>query len=174
MSTGETGAWSEQRRIHAVNIKMVRVLRSADDAPYVAFASAADNLVARHKRPGGRIFARPNYCTTERSASTVRLQATGGTRHRPVIAPMDDTCVRVQRHQPVAGDTQVIQISRARTALERRAREPDRPKSSDDLPGPSISADGRYVRLNLRGNLVAGDTMPSTPSAWRQDRDTTS
>jgi Tol biopolymer transport system component len=152
------------------------------DGRYVAFATAASNLVPHDTNTLEDIFVRDRRTgkTTRASVTSRERQATGSPTHTGSNAPLISGDGRyVAFHSDasnlVPGDTNRIFDIFVRDRLVGETRRVSvsstgAQANAETLGGGSISADGRYVVFGSRAsNLVADDTN-DTEDAFVRDR----
>ena len=135
------------------------------DGQYVAFFSAASNLVADDTNNFLDVFVRDRTSEiTERvSVSSDEIQGNGGSIN-PAITPDGRYVVfRSIANNLVSEDTNnrydIFVRDRETGMTERVSVASDETQGNGDSNYPSISANGRYVAFNsAASNLVAGDT----------------
>jgi Tol biopolymer transport system component len=134
------------------------------DGRHVAFASAADTLVAGDNDGASDVFVRDRVAgTTEGISVAPTASGFGNTSTSPAITP-DGRYVAFSSWEPdlVPGDTNnsfdIFVRDRVTGALERVSLNDTGVEGDDWSLGPAISSDGRLVAFSsLAKNLVAGD-----------------
>ncbi|HVM17636.1 MAG TPA: hypothetical protein VM290_08660 [Gaiellaceae bacterium] len=146
---------------------------------YVAFASAATNLVAGDTNNAVDIFVRDRVAGTTRrvSVSSSGAQANANSREAAISADGSVVAFASQASNLVAGDTNGssdIFVHVLATGVTTRVS-----VSSTGAEGngnsfvPSLSGDGRYVAFwSHAGNLVGGADAPLTTDVFVHDRQT--
>ena len=146
------------------------------DGRFVAFLSAADNLVANDTNGAADVFVRDRLMGTTKRVS---ISSTGAQADTPTELPMNSANGRVvvfqsQATNLVQGDeiTQTdIYTHDLLTGITERISVNDRGERGDGhSTSPSISADGRYIAFRSEAsNLVHNDTN-SVSDVFIRDR----
>jgi Tol biopolymer transport system component len=146
------------------------------DGRYVAFASAASNLVAGDTNLWGDVFVRDRQlAVTERvSVATGGTQADGFCSRPSISADGRYVAFTSTATNLVPGDTNgrvdVFVRDRQASTTERVSVDSSGAQSNDNCFHPSVSADGRYVAFHSAAtNLVVGDTN-GTDDIFLRDR----
>jgi len=148
------------------------------DGRYVAFESAANNLVSGDTNGTFDIFVRDRLAGTTERVSIDSLGTQGDGSSLDCSISPDGRCVAFQSAATnlVAGDTNSTSDIFVRDSgagrTERESTGPGGAQGDSDSSGSSISADDRFVAFeSLATNLVVGDTNGSK-DIFVRDRDT--
>jgi Tol biopolymer transport system component len=143
---------------------------------YVALASDAGNLVSGDTNATMDVFVRDRETNTTRrvSVTTGGIQGNGESNEPGLTADGSQVVFTSSAHNLATGDTNgtydVFVRDLDAGITERVSVASSGTGANERSTGPAISADGRYVSFNSRGdNLVAGDTN-GMPDVFVRDR----